>query len=320
MAYANGRLPTSQLRTLPGTNERVRSDVYDQTVAMMNAFRAHFGYALRITDGYRSYEQQVAVKKTKGRLAATPGYSNHGLGLALDLGSGVQSFGTAEHRWMVANAARFGYYLPAWAQRNGSKPEAWHWETRGAVPASRYQSTPGIAVPAPRPPAPPAPIITKDWFDMASEAQLDELLRRHITPLLAEIGRIGTRLKDIQVADEFAAAWYQEYLGRPASPGDRDHWTRFVADGQPLSAVRLNISGSDEAKNARRRAVREAYITLLGRLPESQARVDAWAEPVQALASLRQAIAASQEAQDFAKLPAAERQKRIDAARAADKK
>jgi hypothetical protein len=29
---------------------------------------------------------------------------------------------------MQANAPRFGWVHPSWAEQTGSKPEAWHWE------------------------------------------------------------------------------------------------------------------------------------------------------------------------------------------------
>lgn len=148
MASANGRLLASELATIPGTNQKIRKDLLPQIVAFMGAFKARFGRNLRITDGYRTYEQQVAVKALKGWLAATPGTSNHGWGTALDLGSGIEaSFSSPEHLWARANGPAFGLFLPTWARQGGSKPEQWHFEfSSGVVPVSNYQSIPG-AVP-----------------------------------------------------------------------------------------------------------------------------------------------------------------------------
>lgn len=68
-----------------------------------------------ITDGWRSYDQQVATKKKKGSLAATPGRSVHGIGLAADL-----RLTTAQYNWLKKNGARFGLVnLPS---------ESWHWQ------------------------------------------------------------------------------------------------------------------------------------------------------------------------------------------------
>ena len=126
-----GFLKDSELGFVTGTTIRVHKDIIPQVDALRDAFKAHFGVALRITDGYRSYEEQVAVKIRKGALAATPGTSVHGLGLALDLGSGVNQEGSAQYLWMKKNAGTFGFAHPKWAEdnnpRNGAQ-EPWHWE------------------------------------------------------------------------------------------------------------------------------------------------------------------------------------------------
>lgn len=102
-------------------------------VQMNNAYRSRFGNNIFITDAYRTYAQQVLLKAAKGDLAATPGTSNHGLGLAVDLGGGINSFGTPQHNWMIENASKYGWVNPSWAQQGGSKPEPWHWEFVGST-------------------------------------------------------------------------------------------------------------------------------------------------------------------------------------------
>ena len=52
-------------------------------------------------------------------------------GLAVDLGSGINRFGTPAHTWMRENAPRYGWVHPSWARQSGSLPEAWHWEFAG---------------------------------------------------------------------------------------------------------------------------------------------------------------------------------------------
>ena len=79
----------------------------------------------------RPLAEQVQVARATPDLAARPGRSNHGLGLAVDLCGGVQSFGTAAHLWMQHNAPLYGWYHPAWAEPSGSMPEPWHWEYAG---------------------------------------------------------------------------------------------------------------------------------------------------------------------------------------------
>ncbi len=128
-SYGNGQIPSSVLCGLSWTSsEKLRCDAALALEDLNSAFRAAFGRNLDLTDGYRSYSEQVAVAATKGALAAVPGTSNHGWGQAVDLSGGIESFGTAEHNWMVANAGKYGWEHPAWAQAGGSKPEAWHWE------------------------------------------------------------------------------------------------------------------------------------------------------------------------------------------------
>jgi LAS superfamily LD-carboxypeptidase LdcB len=61
-------------------------------------------------------------------MAAVPGTSNHGWGRAVDLCGGIESFGTPQHDWLVANAPRFGWVHPSWAEVTGSRPEPWHFE------------------------------------------------------------------------------------------------------------------------------------------------------------------------------------------------
>lgn len=127
--YGNGEIPSSVLCGLSwASGEQLRCDAAVALEELNSAYRAAFGRNLDLTDGYRSYAEQVSVAASKGALAAVPGTSNHGLGQAVDLSGGIESFGSAEHNWMVANAGTYGWKHPAWAQAGGSKPEAWHWE------------------------------------------------------------------------------------------------------------------------------------------------------------------------------------------------
>jgi LAS superfamily LD-carboxypeptidase LdcB len=95
-----------------------------QNFVKMRAAARAAGVNLTITDSYRSYPQQVDLARRKGLysqggLAATPGKSNHGWGLAID--ANVNSAATL--RWLRNNAHRFGFYETV-------KREPWHWEFR----------------------------------------------------------------------------------------------------------------------------------------------------------------------------------------------
>lgn len=130
--YANGRIPPEALCPLWGTRgQMLRADAAAAFNDMSRAYAQEFGAPLCVTDSYRSYEEQEAVAQEKPELAAQPGTSNHGWGLATDLCDGVQDFGTATHRWMQDNSMMFGWFHPRWAQQGGSNPEAWHWEFAG---------------------------------------------------------------------------------------------------------------------------------------------------------------------------------------------
>jgi D-alanyl-D-alanine carboxypeptidase len=136
--YRNGRIPLNALCRLtfaPG--HRLRSDAAVALMRLDVAFRARFHRHLGLTDSYRSYPSQVSVAARKPGLAARPGTSEHGWGLAVDLAGGAADPAAREHAWLLANAPTFGWDNPPWARPDGSRPEAWHWEYGGGHTRSR---------------------------------------------------------------------------------------------------------------------------------------------------------------------------------------
>ena len=129
---ANGFLDPAALCALDGASGALRADAATAFGRMNAAHRADRGTGVCVTDSYRPYAAQVSVFRRTPRLAAVPGTSRHGLGIALDLGCGVQRFGSASYRWMKANAGRYGWVHPSWAEPGGSMPEPWHWEYVGS--------------------------------------------------------------------------------------------------------------------------------------------------------------------------------------------
>lgn len=128
----NGRLKNNQLRSLSwAPQHRLTPAAADALERLNKAYKARFGKNLYVSDSYRTYARQVALKAAKGKFAATPGTSNHGWGLAVDLGGGVNRFGTPEHEWMLANAPSYGWTHPSWAKQGQATPEPWHWEFTG---------------------------------------------------------------------------------------------------------------------------------------------------------------------------------------------
>ena len=123
--YANGLVPSSSLCPITGGG-RLRPDAAAAFNRMSRAYAQAFGSPLCVSDSYRTYSSQVSVFRHRPSLAAVPGTSNHGWGLAVDLGCGVEHSRTAQYRWMTANAGRFGWVHPAWAFHDPFEP--WHWE------------------------------------------------------------------------------------------------------------------------------------------------------------------------------------------------
>ena len=98
---------------------------------MSQAYAKQTGSPICVTDSYRSLSQQYVTKAKRGRFAARPGTSRHGLGMALDLCGGINNFGSPAHLWMKQNAPLYGWFHPSWAAPNGATPEPWHWEFSG---------------------------------------------------------------------------------------------------------------------------------------------------------------------------------------------
>lgn len=130
--YANGMIPRSALCPLWGApNHVLRADAAYAFQQLSQAYAQAFGTPISVTDSYRTLAGQIDVAGRKPGLAATPGTSRHGLGIALDLGAGIQNADSAQHQWMDRNAALYGWINPAWAQNPGGRFEPWHWEFTG---------------------------------------------------------------------------------------------------------------------------------------------------------------------------------------------
>ncbi len=130
--YPNGLIPLAALCPLGQAAHVLRCDAADSFRAMSAAFASAFGGPLCLTDSYRTFAAQVRLYGVKPALAAVPGTSNHGWGLAVDLCGGVQSAGTGQYRWMIDNAGPFGWSNPPWARPGRGREEPWHWEFIGA--------------------------------------------------------------------------------------------------------------------------------------------------------------------------------------------
>lgn len=125
--FSNGLLPDWALCGLPGyKGEQLRADAARAFVDLNVEYAQKFGRKICITDSYRTLQQQQSVYARKPGMSAVPGKSNHGYGLALDLGCGINQFQSPQFNWMKKNAPKHGWVHPAWAESSPFEP--WHWE------------------------------------------------------------------------------------------------------------------------------------------------------------------------------------------------
>ncbi|MFT4773657.1 MAG: D-alanyl-D-alanine carboxypeptidase [Candidatus Azotimanducaceae bacterium] len=121
--FGNGNIPAEELSLIGQGQHRLQAEAAASWKNLVAA-ASDDGVDLKITDSYRSLAQQVDLVRrkglyTNGGLAATPGTSNHGWGLAVD--ADVTNRTTAD--WLAVNGPRFG-----WVESVPREP--WHWEFR----------------------------------------------------------------------------------------------------------------------------------------------------------------------------------------------
>ena len=108
-------------------------------------------YYAYINSAFRTYENQVQIKKEHPKYSAMPGRSNHGWGIAFDFqyfrknGEIINNFvGGSPNvsegfnlsineslRWLLDNSYRYGYIIPATLRDNNGFDEFWHFEYHG---------------------------------------------------------------------------------------------------------------------------------------------------------------------------------------------
>ena len=127
--HSNGGIPDSELQTLSfSSGNKMNKKAAAAMEEMNKAYKADNGSNLTINETYRDCATQIRYSKELGSRAAPapPCVSNHGWGLAADIEVGA--FGSSTYNWLKANAHKYGYVHPAWAEPGGSNPEQWHWE------------------------------------------------------------------------------------------------------------------------------------------------------------------------------------------------
>jgi len=153
----NGKLPANLLKktAIGGRMYHWATFAFD----IMNAEAKKAGIELANIGDYRPYEGQLSMfmdrysqtdtgrkptvtRKFEGKTwflkkgkspSGTPGFSNHGMGLAIDLGvrkkGKVVSLASDPKvmQWMCDNAPKYGFYLQVSDPKN-PEFEAWHWQ------------------------------------------------------------------------------------------------------------------------------------------------------------------------------------------------
>ncbi|WP_379037993.1 M15 family metallopeptidase [Paractinoplanes deccanensis] len=118
-AYGNGKIPANALEQVGNTRHKLWAPAA-QDLNRMIADAKRDGVTIGITDSYRPYEEQVDLARRKGLysqggLAAKPGTSEHGWGMATDLDLDAKA-----QAWMRKNADRYGFV-------ENVPREPWHW-------------------------------------------------------------------------------------------------------------------------------------------------------------------------------------------------
>lgn len=137
----NGKLPESMLVAIPWDKEKtlIAAPAVSDLTRLNNAFKKKFGSNLDIDLAYRTLDTQKFYYSELGPyIAAKPGTSNHGWGLAIDVPESYDySFNGKYYKWLKFNSKNYN-----WVHRknleqfrsNGTKnpyAEAWHFEYSG---------------------------------------------------------------------------------------------------------------------------------------------------------------------------------------------
>jgi D-alanyl-D-alanine carboxypeptidase len=118
-AYGNGKIPEQALKQVGSTRHRLWEPAAEALESLIAAAQRD-GVKIGITDSYRPYAEQVDLARRKGLysqggLAAKPGTSDHGWGMAADLNLNAKA-----QAWMRANGPKFGFH-------EDTPREPWHW-------------------------------------------------------------------------------------------------------------------------------------------------------------------------------------------------
>lgn len=120
--YGNGRIPADAMHPI-GVGQHRLWEPAAKAFTQLRADAERAGVTIGVTDSYRDMAGQEKVAREKGLhsqggLAARPGTSNHGWGVAVDLDLDARA-----QTWMRDNGHRYGFVEDV-------TREPWHWTYR----------------------------------------------------------------------------------------------------------------------------------------------------------------------------------------------
>ncbi|SDC12633.1 D-alanyl-D-alanine carboxypeptidase [Paenibacillus sp. UNCCL117] len=115
---------------------QLSADMAEKFSAMVAAARKDGVNHFILNSGYRNHEEQHELYEQQGAELAMPaGYSEHNLGLSLDIGSSLGKMMQApEGKWLEENAWKYGFilrYPPDKVDITGIEHEPWHFRYVG---------------------------------------------------------------------------------------------------------------------------------------------------------------------------------------------
>ncbi len=161
LVNAENKIPEDyEVKLITLTNgERIDSEIYPYLQEMFDDMRVE-GYYPKVVSGYRSRENQESIFENKyaafreeghskkearvltEKWVATPGTSEHELGLAVDINPDREKSGDEVYEWLGKNAHKYGFikrYPEDKTEITGIGNEPWHYRYVGEKAAKEMK-------------------------------------------------------------------------------------------------------------------------------------------------------------------------------------
>lgn len=171
--FTNLVIPKGIKNLVDTSNNRLIKEAADSLKVMLedwvtwmkeNQFVGQNGAYAFINSIYRTFEQQENIKKSNGKNAAKPGFSNHGFGIAIDFqflkknGTIINNFVNSKPNvkvgydltqnesliWLLDNSYTYGWIIPEILRDDTGVEEFWHFEYHGKSAACILANRPFI--------------------------------------------------------------------------------------------------------------------------------------------------------------------------------